>query len=144
MSVALSATARLDERLARLPERVRGSLPDLLEEIGATVVSQTQRRIAEERRSPEGDPWPEWSPRYAPTRHGGQALLVAEGHLAESVQHTVLGHSVEVGSNLVYAATHQFGSEDGTIPARPWLGLSAENEQELDHVIEDWLRTVAA
>ena len=49
-------------------------------------------------------------------------------------------HLVETGSNLVYAALHQFGGEEVGIPveAREHLGISLENERELDAVLDDW------
>ena len=46
--------------------------------------------------------------------------------------HAISGASVEVGSNLVYAATHQFGDPDRRIPARPYLGLSADDERDIE------------
>jgi phage gpG-like protein len=42
-------------------------------------------------------------------------------------------------SNIVYAATHQFGDDERNIPARPYLGLSQENAQDVLDVIEDWI-----
>lgn len=66
--------------------------------------------------------------------------------------------TVEVGSNLVHAAIHQFGgvirpraakllmfrghvAKSVDIPARPYLGLSKEDERELVERTLDWLRT---
>jgi phage gpG-like protein len=36
---------------------------------------------------------------------------------------------VSIGSNQIYASTHQFGR--GAIPARPYLGLSTNDEQSI-------------
>lgn len=57
--------------------------------------------------------------------------------------------SVEVGTNVVYAAIHQLGGKAGrkdkrvTIPARPILGVSREDRTELlaifgDHARRAW------
>ena len=35
----------------------------------------------------------------------------------------------EAGTNLVYAATHQFGDPERIIPARPFLGVSDEDNR---------------
>lgn len=46
---------------------------------------------------------------------------------------------MEVGLNLVYGAIHQFGGEEAGrlgLPARPYLGLSAEDD--LDAIIDEW------
>ena len=75
---------------------------------------------------------------------------------------------MEVGTNVVYAAIHQFGGiipphiirarraralripgigfrravhhPGGTIPARPYLGLSDTDERVIQDLTEDWLR----
>ena len=44
--------------------------------------------------------------------------------------------TVEVGSNLKYAATHQFGR--GNIPPRPFLGLSDQDKRKIDAIIRSW------
>jgi phage gpG-like protein len=52
----------------------------------------------------------------------------------------VLNASVVVGSNLPYAATHQFGRQSGRgapIPARPFLGLSPVNYQDIIRIVEE-------
>ncbi len=108
-----------------------GNAADIYVAAGALIESQTRRRIAEEKTGPDGNAWAAWSPEYEATRKSGQSLLMNEGELLDSIAWAVSGDDLEVGSNLVYAATHQFGSEDGTIPARPFLGLSADNENEL-------------
>lgn len=57
--------------------------------------------------------------------------------------------SVEIGTNVIYGAIHQFGGAAGrkdrrvTIPARPFLGVSNEDSTELlaienDHLQRAW------
>jgi phage virion morphogenesis protein len=118
----------------------------LLEKIGALVESQTRRRIEVERTFPSGSAWPEWSPKYAKTRHENQELLFNEGNLDDSitfepvVDFAGFGNSyVEVGSNLRYAASHQYGDPDRNIPARTYLGLGAENTRELDEMVTEYI-----
>ena len=70
--------------------------------------------------------------------------------------------TVAMGSNKKYAATHQFGASFGrpkkakalaiptiagvifakkvTLPARPFLGLSADDEGDLRNILADYLR----
>ncbi len=134
---------RIRARIAKLGGLNTGAL---LNAIGAEVESQTRRRIEEEKADPDGVPWPDWSQAYARTRHAGHRLLEGEGDLLDSIQYTVTGDTVEVGSNLVYAAIHQFGgAEVGmNIPPRPFLGLSPVNEAELADVVEDFIDGVLA
>ena len=67
--------------------------------------------------------------------------------------HRATSHSVEVGSLFVYAGTHQFGAEKGSfgstakgtpipfgdIPARPFLGLSDADGDELTDILRDFI-----
>lgn len=116
----------------------------LLDVIGATVESQTRRRITDDKEAPDGNEWAAWSGGYAAKRHGGHSLLEGEGLLLGSLGYAVAlaGDQVEVGSNMIYAATHQFGDEKRNIPARPFLGLSRDDEAELDDAIDNFISRV--
>lgn len=119
-----------------------------LAQLGA---GQTQARIESEKRSPEDDPW---EPSGA-QRKPGQSLLFMEGNLAQSLMGDVSGDEATWGSNLVYAAIHQFGgviepknakklvfemggqtvfADSVSIPARPYLGISDDNASELEEL----------
>lgn len=136
-----SGVNALAKRVAKIGELDRFRL---LDAVGATVESQTRRRIGEDKEGPDGAPWPDWSDRYAKSRHGNQSLLESEGYLLASLGYAVsLGAGqVEVGSNLVYAATQQFGDDKRNIPERPYLGLSSDDEDEVDAVVRDFLLKV--
>lgn len=82
---------------------------ELLESIGAVVESQTRRRISDEKTSPAGEKWQDWSEDYRETRHGNQSLLQGDGGLMDSIQHIVERGRVRVGSPLGYAGVHQDG-----------------------------------
>ena len=47
--------------------------------------------------------------------------------------------SAVAGTNVVYAATHHFGDEERSIPARPFLGLSADARDAVLQAIVDRL-----
>ncbi|MFA5688574.1 MAG: phage virion morphogenesis protein [Kiritimatiellales bacterium] len=111
----------------------------LLDAIGAMVISQTKYRIRVEKTAPDGSPWADLSPAYKKRKPKGRGILELEGDLRDSLTHLVNGGSVEVGTNLVYAATHQWGAPSRGIPARPYLGISAQNETEITEVIEKWI-----
>lgn len=73
--------------------------------------------------------------------------LVASGLLQDSI-HWVLvdgGRGVEVGTDRFAdrweagAAVHQFGSKDGHIPARPFLGVSDEDRETILEIVERYL-----
>lgn len=135
----------LDRLNARLDRLARPALPKLLHQLVAEGESQTRRRIESERRGPDGEAWPEWSESYAAGRHKGHSLLIARGHLLDSITGYVDGEDAGWGSNLVYAAIHQFGGTPDmkpgprAVPARPFLGISPENENDLLAIIDNYL-----
>lgn len=143
----LGGIARLQARMARL---ALYNTDDLLDAVGAEVESQTRRRISEERTTPAGKDWPAWSPVTAGMRGGGHSLLQYSGDLIGSIQYTVDGTRVEVGSNLVYAAIQNFGGKKssfphlwGDIPVRTFLGISAENEQDIEAIVDGFIDRLA-
>ena len=139
IQVDLKGLKRLQARIEKLgkPDRAK-----LLRGMGAEVESQTRRRLSEEKTDADGAPWKDWTPGYAKSRHSGHSLLEGEGDLIDSINSQVHGDTVEIGSNLVYAAIHQFGGAEAGmpfIPARPYLGLSSENMTDVLGVVEDFL-----
>lgn len=74
--------------------------------------------------------------------------LVDTGVLQDTIRYQLTqgGKGVEIGTNRFGgeweggAAVHQFGSRDGNIPARPFLGLSANDEREILDVLNRFLR----
>lgn len=119
-------------RLAQL------DLVDLADVVGEYLVNSTRARIQEDKASAEGEAWAPWSERYDETRnHGVHSLLIGEGHLQGSIDNYSSATEVRVGTPLVYAAVHQFGSGDGSIPARPYLGLSALDRLEIETMALD-------
>ena len=141
MSVALRFNIRELQRFDRVMDRLSNlNRRQLAEDLGSELENQTRRRITTEKYAPDGTQWVGWTADYAATRHGGHSLLEGEGDLVDSIQFLVAGdaNSIEVGSNLVYAAVHNFGSAEddaNDIPARQYLGLSAENAADLEDLV---------
>lgn len=99
-----------------------------------------------------------------PANRAGTSTLLDSGALANSIDYVVAGddHAI-IGTGLVYARIHQEGGEirakNGkalafqignklvfaqkvTIPARPFLGVSAEDETELEETTLDFLARI--
>ena len=143
IEVESAGLRRLEQRLAAIADA--GARRSLLESVAAEIETQTHRRIRAGGPAPDGAAWPEWSDLYAETRHGGQSLLFGEGDLDDSIQALVSADQAEVGTNLVYGAIHQFGGEEVGRPglrARPYLGLSSEDEADIEAIIDDWARSL--
>ena len=124
--------------LAKLTQR-GGNLRPALHEIGEHLLASTEDRFVEQS-DPQGRPWARLSPGYKKRKRKHQDLmLVLDGYLKGTLAVRVTAERVEIGSNRVYAATHQLGDEGRNIPARPFLGLSAQDKAEVVAIIGDHL-----
>ncbi len=66
----------------------------------------------------------------------------SDGHLMESIARPSDGDTIQVGTPLVYGAVHQFGWDEKNIPARPFLGLSTENEADLHDTLNRFIEGI--
>ncbi|UZX15034.1 phage virion morphogenesis protein [Thermus sp. PS18] len=149
--------------LHRHLHRLSGGVPEAVKRaVAEGIHARTQRRF-EESRGPDGRPWPPLSPatlekevrpRDRLKRGGISAAaqrrvalrkpLVRTGRLKASIGWKVSGNAIAVGTNLVYAAIHQFGGKAGRgrkvrVPARPFLGLTEEDRKEAEALLLEWL-----
>ncbi|MFC5372887.1 phage virion morphogenesis protein [Brevundimonas faecalis] len=126
------------------PRRIAEGLAN----IGGLVENQIKARIADEKRTPDGEAWAPWSDSYAASRHGNQSLLQASGAYLDSFAWDLSGDDLRVGSNMVQAAILNFGGTDdmapgpAAIPAREHIGVSAENIQEIEEALADWIESI--
>lgn len=119
---------------------------ELMSTLGALGEFQTKTRISEEKTSPEGEAW-------APNRKGTPILVETGQHLLYSVAFTSSADEAEWGAAWEFAHVHQFGAtilpkdaeflavpnpaggifraKEVTIPARPFVGISAANAVEI-------------
>jgi phage virion morphogenesis protein len=141
LEVSIAGLPGLQERLRWL---ANPPTDKLLKKVGQKAAEQTRDRIRDQKKSPEGERWSPWSPRYAKTRKAGQALLFSSGRLLKSIDSEVVAEGAEVGSDLVYATAQQLGREDRHLPARPFLGVSDRNETALSRIVEKFFERMAA
>ncbi len=157
-----SLTYRVDDRRTlRALKRLEGlgKSRALMAQIGETLVQSTRERFHQSR-DPEGRRWQPLNPAYAAGKRGRKILVEAgmRGGLMGSIAYRAEDDRVTVGTNKVYAAPHQFGAvirpknaarlvfplggravfaRQVTIPARPFLGISADDRREIGRVFED-------
>lgn len=135
----------IEHAAARLKGLAEYEIADLAFDIGALLESSTKERIATEKRGADGTVWPAWSADYAATRGGHHSLLMNEGDLLDSIQNYSVGDEVRVGTPLIYGAIqHEGGADVGkpNLPARPYLGISFEDEEEIRELVIGDLREV--
>ncbi len=148
----------LNAGLAQLEGQIADWTP-VMDQIGRYLVRSTKERF-KKGESPEGA---KWAPKSATTlaRYGARKsnrvdirpLFGPSGALSSQIFHEAGPTHVAVGSNLIYAAVQQFGAGKGqfgnmangspipwgNIPARPFLGLSQEDETNILALVVDYL-----
>lgn len=135
-----NGTLHLDAALKRLADADESVRKPALRDIGG-YLKLSHRKRWREGVTPAGEKWVDLSPAYKArkkkkTRRG---ILVLDGHLRDELAYQIVAGDLEFGTNLIYGATHQFGDETRNIPARPFLGLSTEDEAEVLAIINDHL-----
>jgi len=159
IQIDVASLAQIDalvSRLAHIDEQ------ELLTEIGALGESQTRERIEAGGPAPDGSAW-------APNRASTPILMATGRHLHDSVGFVVGASMVEWGASWEFAHVHQDGAvikpkngdalkfwfvsggftefviaKQVTIPARPFVGLSADNRADIEEQITDFLRRAIA
>ncbi|BDA59740.1 phage virion morphogenesis protein [Shewanella xiamenensis] len=135
--------------------QVLGSLLDKLDDlsepmndIAAVLESATEGAFEAEADPVTGQAWQSLSDAYlraSPKRQGGKILQASAGGLAASVTADSGDFWAAIGSNKIYAAIHQFGGTDDMaagpagIPARPYFGISREDEQSMLGILGEYL-----
>jgi phage virion morphogenesis protein len=135
--------AAVIERLQRL-SRI-GDVDPALEDFGTYLLDSHEFRFQLEV-SPEGEPWELLNPAYRRRKlaaGGPDRILTFSGDLRETLRYQVGGGELRFGTDRPYGATHQFGDFDRGIPARPFLGLSEDDEAELADILQAHLDRLA-
>lgn len=123
----------------------------------ADAMHANAQQYFETERGPDGKPW---KPSRRAADEGGRTLY-DRGDLQQSLTASHDARSAILGTNLPYAAIHQFGGkitaktakglrfmvgkgdaehlvivQSVTLPARPFLGFSAEDKVEIEGILE--------
>ena len=153
ISLEISNLEALNAFKSRIAKLVHLNEDELLTVVGALGESQTRRRIETEKTAPDGSAWPKNSEGTSILRQTGQNLL-------DSIAFNVRGKTAEWGASWEFAHVHQNGAvilpktkkalsfmiggkrisaKKVTIPARPFVGLSPANGNEIERVVSDFL-----
>lgn len=125
------------------------NLQPVLSYIGEQLIKSTKKRFASGV-APDGSPWAKNSP-VTVKRKGKNQPLIDAGTLKKQIFKEVSKDGLSIGSTMEYAATQQFGAKKGQfrsdnvktpwgdIPARPFLGISTEDEINIMDAIDEHL-----
>jgi len=133
-----------------------GDKRDLLDQIGIGLAENTRLRFSDGV-SPDGEAWVQ---SLRAKLQGGETMRDT-GALMNSISHFVGTDFVEVGTNIPYGPWLHFGAviqakngeylrfrvpggawaskREVTLPARPWLGISEDDEEEIVDIITAFL-----
>lgn len=157
-----SIDIRIDDKQVRRAFARLGWLMDnttpIMSAIGTALVASTHMRFATQT-DPDGQAWSALNPAYAVAKRNSR-ILTESGRLRDSVNSKAGSDQVRVGTNVIYAAIHQFGgtikpvsathlyfrignrlvkADSVTLPARPFLGISVEDEAEIAEIVFGFL-----
>ena len=125
----------------------------VLQEIGEYLVVSTKERF-KSKKAPDGSTWADNSPATQAQKKGRSDPLVGESKsLSRQIHYRTTANTLTVGSPMEYSAVQQFGASQGQfgktgrgrpipfgdIPARPFLGLSKDDEDNITDIINEYL-----
>lgn len=150
-----------DEQALRALQRAAESgrdLSPLMSDIAGVIEDAIERAFQTQSDPETGEPWAPLaeSTKSARRRRGGSepfAILQDSSSLVQSIGSESSATEAAAGVAEIYGTTHQFGAEKGEfgatrhgvsipwgdIPARPFLGLSDEDETEILDLVSTYL-----
>lgn len=127
----------------------------ILANIGRSLRTSTLERFRTET-DPDGEAW---IPSIRRREGSPRPTLTLSSRLRDSIATKATDHEVRIGTNVRYGAIHQFGgtikpksaralqftlpngrwvtAQSVTIPARPYLGVSADDRAEIVAIVRD-------
>jgi len=150
--------------LARLKAGLH-SRAGLLATLGEYLTESSKQRIRDGGPAPDGTPWkPLQSLTLELKKNKDHGILWDSGMLKDTLAFELEGDdAVAIGSMMVYARIHQLGGtikpkegkkalrmpkvgfrKSATIPARPYLGVSAADRSVLERKAIAWLKSLVA
>lgn len=142
LTAELTGLSSLTKALNQLMTQA-GNVEPALAQIGEYLLESHQSRFQLEI-APDGTPWLPLAPETLARKKGEDRILQDQGTLRDTLSYTVLGNELLFGSNLEYAATHQFGREEDGIEARPFIGITDgpwQDTTEMLAILRDHLKT---
>ena len=128
--------------LAQL-RRATGDLTPFFQDLGEALLNSTRARFRSQT-APDESPWAELSPAYRKRKkRNRKKILTLFGRLRRTLRYQATPDELQVGTALIYGATHQFGRPEKNIPARPFLGLSDEDQHRISTLLREHLARAA-
>lgn len=159
VSIRIDSNLPQVQRLFQAIRQLGGNPRPILEDIAFLGENSTRERFRSQT-APDGS---RWKPSLRAQLTGGKTLT-KDGHLGDSISSQADDKEAVWGANRIYAAIHQFGgtirakdagrlrfnipgigwrsARQVQIPARPFLGLSDADRQDILELVNDHLNTL--
>lgn len=173
MVVGVKITCDFNKALTTLGELTKGDFTVPLQRMGQRLVRSTSENFKNEQ-SPDGEPWKPLAGitkalRRRGKKDGEPKILQDSGRLRNSITSQVTMNvdktSLEFGTNVEYAKTHQFGGPSTInvkkksgkygkrpfataytktiqVPARPFLGVKEADKEVFKKILKDWYKEI--
>lgn len=114
---------------------------DILEAIGTEIETQIEERF-ENQRDVSGNKWQDIAQKtkeYYNKKGIVGSILSRTRQLRDTIESQVNNGQLLTGATKVYAAVHNFGDDSRNIPQREFLGLSSDNYEDIENIINEFL-----
>lgn len=137
-------------------QRAMTDMTPAMDDIGDDLITSTKARFAQGV-APDGTKWAAKSASTLARSRDPRPLFGPTGLLSQQIHYEAGLDGVSWGSSLIYAGVMQVGAAQGafgtskrggplpwgTIPARPFIGVSAEDETDILSTLDYWLAQAA-
>lgn len=144
IEISPTGFANVAEILIEVIAKVENLSP-VLGDIGE-YLQLSHREHFDNQQGPDGQSWQTLSPNYLKQKpKNAHQILRLNDIMRDTLAYHVDPDELVFGSNMEYAAIHQFGGTSdmkpqlAAIPARPFLGLSNQDEQEVIEILKAFL-----
>lgn len=134
MAFSVSIQSARAKQELRQAERALTDLTPAWRQIGEMMVRSVLENF---RQGGRPSPWKPLAPSTLRHKRPGGKILIDTGKLMRSVAYEIDGAGVLIGTNEIYAATHQFGRDH--IPARPFVLMQAADRRRARDIMDLYL-----
>ena len=130
--------ARLRRKLMRAAKHAE-HMQQAWSDVGEVLLRSIRRNFADGGRPGKWPPSRRGAAGNSKRRKGkrGGKTLIDTGRLLNSITYRATSRFVDVGTNVIYAATHQFGR--GAIPARPFIMINDDDREPINKIMARWI-----
>lgn len=145
LSIQPQGLSAVHKQLQQLIHR-GDNLQPLMAEIGEMLLLSHDQRFRDQT-SPDGQPWQPLSSRYRDKKPKHKdTILKLNDHLGRELNYIATSSELFFGTPYIYGALQHYGGTPdmpagpAAVPARPWLGISEQDINDIYTLIGDFMQ----